>query len=1183
VEEFLRNLRQSNLLTPEQWKSIRDEAGGDSAESVPGETASEHAAGRERPSVSELAKRLVERGLVTSWQAEKLLQGKKAFFLGRYKLLDCIGTGGMGAVFKAVHCELGRIVAIKMLSAEVMKNRQAVARFRKEIQAVAALDHPHIVAAYDAGSDKGVHYLVMEYVDGHDLGYLLKESGPLPVDWSCECIRQAAKGLQSAHEKGMIHRDIKPTNLLVATDPDTGSPRVKILDLGLARFVTETVKGGKDGSLTLLGQFLGTPDYISPEQAHDTRSADIRSDIFSLGCTLFRLLTGELPFAGETVLEKLEARETGEALRIQSLRPDVPAELDAVVARMLARDPRSRYQTPREVAAALAPFARRAGNVVVPRPAVAGGNHQRLRQPEDDSRLDEFLKNLATAEARRAPSVSGPAARLLRMHPARWLAIGGLVLMALAAVWLWQRRGVAPSEKAVTVGRGGRIELTPELQPAAVTMRRARLDELGKRVAGAAGGEAMSPAAKAVGDDLLSFLREHPTTTEAREARDFVKQLRWPLDLLDERPTGIPDPSIQQSSPDGFVDSRLVPVRHFGDGRMTFWNAVTAVAMSQDGRFLAGASGDGTVQVFEAARGTRRQVIVPPAVPGELSFRSGSPILAVAGTSGPVTLWNAAEGTLVATLAGTTAPAVFSRDGSLIATGAARQEIALWDAGSGELRRTMQGHSAGALRGLEFSPGGKLLASWGTDGSAILWDVASGQERRIFAGSQRPLFSPDDAFLAVGSSSGDLVLWDTRTGETQRTLDDGGYPLAFLERGARLVSRRLGRAILWNLATGEEIRTLVEVPELAIVSADEQWLAGGDDAFGELRIWNLNGAAPRRDLSVAGPVTALAGGGESATIVVGTRNHVVQEFDAASGKERTPVRHHPGPADLSPDGRLLAMQQGSDITLVDVTTAEPVLTIAASAADLESLSFSPDGRLLAGFGGWGFFRTSLRLWSASDGRELFLMGDPPGTVQSLAFSADAQLLASAGDSRLVTVWDTARLELQHTLDDFPDRVTALAIHPDGRQLAVACQDQTLGIWDLKSSTRATKKSTPSIACRQLVYSGDGKLLAGSGDHRVLIWRTDHSGAPCELATGDANPLSLACDPAGRSLVAAGDDGALRFWNDPARERIRDEPDQIIRIGPPHGIVRRVIWSVDGRHIVTVNGNGTIYVLRVGAK
>src|SRR5205823_5256206 len=223
--------------------------------------------------------------------------------------------------------------------------------------------------------------------------------------------------------------------------------------------------------------------------------------------------------------------------------------------------------------------------------------------------------------------------------------------------------------------------------------------------------------------------------------------------------------------------------------------AITAIAISSDGRLLAGASLDGTVQIFEIGDGRRRNVLAPPAPPTELAFRPNSPMLAVAGTTGPVTIWDASEGTLEATLPDSSGPIVFSRDGSLIAVRAARQEIALWDAGTGELRRTMQGHSTGALRGLAFSHGGKMLASYGSDLTVLLWDVASGQERRRFSNAQMPLFNPDDAFLAAGATNGDLILWDTRTGETQRTLDDGGYPLAFGTDGATLVSKRLGRAV----------------------------------------------------------------------------------------------------------------------------------------------------------------------------------------------------------------------------------------------------------------------------------------------------------------------------------------------------------------------------------------------------
>lgn len=1234
VDQFLENLRKSRLLTPEQWQIVRRLAAGAPVESKADGAAAGSRAVRVAPTAAELARQLADLGLITAWQAEKLLEGKRTFILAKYKLLDCIGTGGMGAVFKAVHSDMGRVVAVKLLYADVMKNRQAVARFRQEIQAVAALDDEHIVAAYDAGFTGGVHYLVMEYVEGHDLGYILNQNGPLPVAWACECIRQAALGLQHAHKQGMVHRDIKPTNLLVARQPESDRPLVKILDLGLARFVSETVsteaplpgRRGSDGSLTQIGQFLGTPDYIAPEQARDTRRADIRSDIFSLGCTLYRLLTGQLPFPGETVVQKLAAREESVAARVSSLRSDVPAGLDAVVARMLAHDPADRFQTPLEVAQALAPFAGRV-NVLPASAAEPAASRQRpLLSPEEDTRLEAFFKSLASEETGPVLSASHLAGRLKRISPRVWLGSASAVLVALLGFYLWswlttpvlvlewpleeregavlavnqqyvklpgqktvrvsgrpgtwdlrlEREGFEPIETTVALGRGERLDFTPEWRPTPRTLRWRRLQKLQERAAAAAGLDVLSPQAKAVRSDLLSFLREFPTTRAGKAAVGVASGLPWPLDLLVS--TNAAEVEFQEFVSPGTSAPKEALVGLFGDSRLKSWNIVTAVAIGGDGALLAVASRDGTVQVFDLPDGRRRHVIVPPEIPEELAFNPCAPMLAVAGTSESVTLWNAADGTLAATLPDAAGPVAFSRDGRLLATRAARQEIALWDAGDGQLQRTLQGHAAGVLRNVVFSHDGKMLASSGTESSVLLWDTASGQERRRFAAAHSPLFSPDDAFLAAGAQNGDLLLWDTRTGESRRTLDEGGDPLAFDRDGTMLVSKRLGRAILWNLATGEEIRTVVEVPELAALSPDGTWLAGGDETFGELRLWNLSAGAARRDLATTGPVAALAFAADSATVVVGTRDHVVQVFDAASGTERIPTGFSPGPADLSSDGQFLAVQRGNHVELIDVTTGTTTRTFAGDAAGLESLVFSPDGRLVAGFGGWGFFKTSLRLWEAADGRELSLTGGPTGTVRTMAFSADGQLLACAGDSRLVTIWNLSRQAVQQTLDDFPDRVTALAFSPDGRRLAAACFDRTLALWDLKTGTR---KSLPAsdAACRELVFSRDGRLLAATAGTRVLVWNGENGKEPADLAVSGTSG-SIAFDPAGQTLIAAADTGEIRLWSEPGRERYRDEPDRVIRIGPRHGVIRRILFSPDGRHILSVNGNGTIYVLRL---
>lgn len=339
VTSMVKLLKESRVLTGDQLQAVDtlvDETG------VAGETGQD---------TKNFAKKLVGESLLTRWQADQLLAGRCKFFLGKYRLLRRIGKGGMGSVYEARHEIMGRTVALKVMSPALLNNEMAVQRFSREVEAAAKLNHPNIVTAYDADCDGKIHFLVMEFVKGRDLKYWLDHHSPLPDEWICECGRQTAEGLQHAHINSMAHRDIKPSNILIIADSTDCRPNVKILDMGLARIITDNVE---DAGLTNSGQVLGTPDYISPEQAQDTRAADIRSDIYSLGCSLFHLLTGKVPFEGESIMAKLLVRIQEDAPRVSTLRPDIDPELDHLVAAMLARDPELRPQTPAIVSQMLA-------------------------------------------------------------------------------------------------------------------------------------------------------------------------------------------------------------------------------------------------------------------------------------------------------------------------------------------------------------------------------------------------------------------------------------------------------------------------------------------------------------------------------------------------------------------------------------------------------------------------------------------------------------------------------------------------------------------------------------------------------------------------------------------------------------------------------------------------------------
>jgi hypothetical protein len=258
--------------------------------------------------------------------------------LGEYDLLEELGGGGMGRVFRAAHRKMNRTVAVKLLPDSHSRLPDSVKRFQREIQTLAHLTHPNIVSVHDAGVVDGTHFYVMDYVDGEDLARLVREQGPMPVEQALECILQAARGLEYAHAKGIIHRDVKPSNLIIGHDGT-----VKLLDLGIARFERLPEQSADD--LTKTGCVLGTIDYMAPEQAMNTRRADHRADVYGLGCTLYFLLTGQPPFGGDTVMERLVAHREQPAPSLCDVSSTTPKWLDRVFQKMVAKKPEDRYQS----------------------------------------------------------------------------------------------------------------------------------------------------------------------------------------------------------------------------------------------------------------------------------------------------------------------------------------------------------------------------------------------------------------------------------------------------------------------------------------------------------------------------------------------------------------------------------------------------------------------------------------------------------------------------------------------------------------------------------------------------------------------------------------------------------------------------------------------------------------------
>ena len=439
---------------------------------LPKETLKEFLPPKSEPKDAEdLARELVRRKKLTKFQAEEAYKGKaKSLVLGNYVLMEKIGAGGMGQVFKALHRRMDRMVAVKLLPNAMSKDKDAIARFEREVKAAAKLSHPNIVAAFDADQANGAHFLVMELVEGSDLSALVKKNGPFSQDKAVNYILQAAKGLEAAHAEGIVHRDIKPSNLLLDK-----KGTVKILDMGLAR-----LKGEGDATtqaeLTSTGAVMGTVDYMSPEQAENTKSADARADIYALGCSLYFLLTGKAAYQGDSLMAKLIAHREFPIPALRASCPHAPEPLQAIFSKMVAKKVEDRYQTMTTVIADLDHWTSVSEPSGVEEWSGTNGPSsptQVLPVSSRDAGPFDFRKDLTVASGKSVLVTRGTTPQLGKDQKQRLLigggvlgVLGALVLAASIVISLQTKDGTLvvtvnePGSKVEVFDEQGKVEIT---------------------------------------------------------------------------------------------------------------------------------------------------------------------------------------------------------------------------------------------------------------------------------------------------------------------------------------------------------------------------------------------------------------------------------------------------------------------------------------------------------------------------------------------------------------------------------------------------------------------------------------------------------------------------------------------------------------------------------------------------
>jgi WD40 repeat protein/serine/threonine protein kinase len=982
--------------------------------------------------------------------------------LGGYRVLKVLGAGGMGVVFQAEDLQLRRPVAVKVLKPALGASAEARERFQREAQAAAGLEHDHIVTIYHEGEDRGVPFLVMQLLHGESLDDRLGREGRLSVAEVVRIGREIAAGLAAAHARGLIHRDIKPANIwleslpqpegrgqksevrsqrsevrneLLTSDlrPLTSGEggRVKILDFGLVRVLEADV------ALTQAGTVTGTPHYMAPEQAGDG-PVDARADLFSLGCVLYRMATGQVPFPGRHTLAVLRSLELKQPQSPRELNPQVPPALAGLILQLLAKKPADRPASAAAVAAALA---------AIPPAALVAGRGPKGKRRRWPVWAAGILLALGFAGDRPVPGPGdsviggvGRSAPSATRKPRGWCPADDL------------RRDQIPPYELAIAGGGDPKRAPAELVAILGDSRLIHQFWVGL--------VAFSPDGKSLvtlNNDHVAILWDLATGRQRWTFPiDLGKQQGWQWAAFSPNGRTL---AVTRAAGVTLLDTATGrPV-----GKVAPGTAVSAVAFSPNGKWLAWASAAGPITLWDRPGREARRTLPAKATTTFLRFLPNSRTL-VAGNhpAQTITRWDTATGRPRHPVRlKTEDPGVFAvamtPDGRTF-SGAYENAglVKLWSAGTGEVRRVLGRLASSKARSVAFSPDGRLLAAGGWQGDLRIWDVKTGQEVHQLRGHWTSVltldFSPDGRTLASGDDHGIVKLWDVKTGRLQ--VPAGGH-----------------RGSINSVTVSPDGRTM------ASASAD-----------GTVKIWELSTGRERRSLAGhQGAAGGLAYSPNGRTLASSGWDARVRLWDPATGWLQNALKSndfwvngvawHPNKATLA------SAHADGCVRLWDSATGKLLNTWPGHQAVVQRVAFSPDGRLLA---------------SADEAEQVILRDAETGRILhklqgqlALAFHPGGQTLATSAGGQ-VFLWDVVTGTRYRTLSAPSSALlTGAAFGPGGRTLVAGDTGGTVYLWDVKAGGRPRRRIqlTPGVGISQVTFTPEGRhLVTGHYNGTICVLR-----------------------------------------------------------------------------------------------